>query len=670
MYYWRKHAAHAPFLAGIMLLYGDYLLQLTAESANTPMTNYVPLALLLFTYMFFRRAYRLVTIGTPGRPRADLLGGFLLLSLSMSLHLYSYFLFHTLRAYLNMVSLSLLIAGYLSVNVGLGALLKLVPVLLLPVLAVPPPQPALYYLGSYLSWQVARISATLAGLSIQVELSEAYGSPLISGAGKVGDFRFLVDVACSGIYSLLGFTIFAYFYALSKDCGILRKIAFFAAGLGLFMALNVARIYSIVMVGYYMGEGAALGVYHSISGVVLIAIGGAMLVAMFERVTEYRRSGDDAECKGHVAHESGLCLLCGRAVGHRPRVRKAALIYSSLILAVALLGSLVGIPAAAVAQGSLRLQVSPSHSNEILPGIEGWRLKYGWRDRSFERISGQDFTIFFVYEGGDKRDTTWVLLEVADYTLRLHTWETCIAYQPSGSNNSTPVVVELYEVDIAEDPPIVGRWFVYRPPGTDMLQAILYWYERLPFNINGTLVLKMVKISLIRMLAGGSEVDASREEMLFMARNIVDYWRPARTASPLVLRMKYILPGVSLATIIALLWVAAGSLLYRWMRGRSLSRKMGEIENPLAKKLLSSLHALGGAAKGIELCMYMSADVSPRELIEQLLYLREQGLVDTSISLDSGGPRLRWVSNLVLLPGAGGRKHLSKLKNLTRLRRQ
>src|SRR5208283_2407557 len=72
---------------------------------------------------------------------------------------------------------------------------------------------------------------------------------------------FNVDVACSGIYSIIGFGIFAIFIAYITVGRLQNKFAILVMGIPLIVALNIIRITSILGIGYNVGENLALTIF-------------------------------------------------------------------------------------------------------------------------------------------------------------------------------------------------------------------------------------------------------------------------------------------------------------------------------------------------------------------------------------------------------------------------
>ena len=61
--------------------------------------------------------------------------------------------------------------------------------------------------------------------------------------------NFSIDVACSGVYSLIGFVIFAVFIAYINRGKLYGKLAILLLGIPLIIVLNIIRITTILAIG-------------------------------------------------------------------------------------------------------------------------------------------------------------------------------------------------------------------------------------------------------------------------------------------------------------------------------------------------------------------------------------------------------------------------------------
>lgn len=91
---------------------------------------------------------------------------------------------------------------------------------------------------------------------------------------RVNNFSILVGQACSGLDSLFLFTALYWFFGIVdwREFNKTRLIlAFFPAALGLF-AINILRIYLLVLIGALWSPKLALGLFHTYAGLILFMV--------------------------------------------------------------------------------------------------------------------------------------------------------------------------------------------------------------------------------------------------------------------------------------------------------------------------------------------------------------------------------------------------------------
>jgi exosortase len=134
----------------------------------------------------------------------------------------------------------------------------------------PPPIETLYSVGSWLSDLSAHAANALANfLGIDSTILVQFGNPLIVlTRPDLSVMNLSIDVACSGVYSLIGFALFAVFMAYITRGKLWKKVAVLGLGVPLLICLNIIRLTIIVAMGYYQGAGPALEVFHT-AGVIV-----------------------------------------------------------------------------------------------------------------------------------------------------------------------------------------------------------------------------------------------------------------------------------------------------------------------------------------------------------------------------------------------------------------
>ena len=244
----------------------------------------------IFGYLLFRKRKMFNATLQPSQTSRrgflkyfSLLTGITLCAIAILTYWYGSYTFTPLE--IHMLTLPFLAAGLILILFNTATLRQLIFPIAFLIFLTPPPSEILFGVGSSLASISASASNTLANaFGIHAVLSANNVGPLITLIRPdQTTIAFTVDVACSGIYSLIGFAIFALFIAYIMRGKLWGKIAIVILGIPLIMALNIVRITSILAIGYNFGETLALQVFHTVGATVLMFIGTLILLAVTEK---------------------------------------------------------------------------------------------------------------------------------------------------------------------------------------------------------------------------------------------------------------------------------------------------------------------------------------------------------------------------------------------------
>jgi exosortase/archaeosortase family protein len=417
-------------------------------------------------------------------------------------------------------------------------------------LLIPPPEQFIYNLGSLLSTISSELAYHLLKMfGFHVGLTAEYGTPVISMIKQDGTaISFALDIACSGIYSQAGFFIFALFIAYIIRDKTWKKAAVFLLGFPLIYLLNVLRITTIGIIGYYYGENLALNAFHLFGGWVLIFLGALILLAASETLfkmqilTRGNQTDQCPECNLISATDNNFCFACGRIQKilfnkvHKGDIAKTAVIILSVILILSIQTPVFALkkgPAEIIVQTATGEQVS----TEILPQLPEYTLRFMYRDETFEKISRQDASLAYAYSPyNETKEVIWVILEIGSANSMLHSWEVCLITWPLSHGYQVKVnQIELSDVQLLENPPIIGRYFIFQYKESNLTQAVLYWYETSVFEVNSTSQQKQIKISIIAYPDTLDDLPEVKNQLLTVATEIASYWQPIKTWSQIAL---------------------------------------------------------------------------------------------------------------------------------------
>ena len=89
-------------------------------------------------------------------------------------------------------------------------------------------------------------------------------------------------------------------------------------------------------------------------------------------------------------------------------------------------------------------------------------------------------------------------------------------------------------VSLSQNPPIVGRYFVFKWFRDNRTEAVLYWRETSIFKINSESEQKHVKISVITYPLETDSIEELKDELVFFGETIAGSWEPIKVSSEIV----------------------------------------------------------------------------------------------------------------------------------------
>lgn len=441
----------------------------------------------------------------------------------------------------HMFTLPIFAAGLILVMFNPQTLRHLLFPIAFLIFLTPPPVEILYTVGATLSDVSAVASNGLANLfGLNSVMSSNYGSPIIIITRPDQTvMNFSIDVACSGIYSLIGFVIFAVFIAYITRGRKRNKFAILLMGIPLIIVLNIIRITTILVIGYHYGDEIALQIFHTVGATVLMFIGTLLLLAITEKF--FKKPKPPEPCKNcnnlsSVTSAHKFCVDCGNLLRYpKTRLGKADVAKVVAIALVVVMFFSIQVPLFALTQGPAEVLIQTPAGVEqgntaILPEISGYTLSYVYRDTAFEQLSKEDASLVYVYRPADNTKlTVWVAVEIAATIANLHRWETCLVTFPLSQGLQPSVKqFDLRDVQTQENPPVVARFFAFQDLRTNQSQVVLYWYGTAVFTVNGTSESKNVKISLVIYPRSLDNLTELENGLLPLAEDINDYWQPMK----------------------------------------------------------------------------------------------------------------------------------------------
>ena len=470
--------------------------------------------------------------------------GALLCLLAFLLYWHGSYTFHPLEYH--MVSLPLFVAGCILILLNTETLKVLAFPIAFLLFLTPPPLEILHAAGTILSSLSSEAAyQSLKAIGLPVTLATQYGTPIITlTKPDTAPLAFAIDIACAGIYSLMGFTIFATFVAYIARGAAWKKATIFLTGFPLIYVMNIIRIVIIVLIGYQYGMETAMEAFHLLGGWALILIGTLILLSLSEKIwkiqvfTTKSKAEPCPNCSQSQQKKQNFCPACGKLlkyvdikISKRDMFKIAALLLSASLLTT------IQAPVFALTEGPAEVIIqSPGGEQttaQILPEIKGYVLEFVYRDKEFEEIAQQDATLTYAYTPpGRPQATIWVLLEIAESRSALHPWEVClITYPQELGRQPEATQLDLRDVQLLQNPPIIGRFFAFKRIRSNITEVVLYWYENALFNTGSGYEQKYAKISLVAYANNPEDIPQTEELLLPVGEALIEHWEPIKSWS-------------------------------------------------------------------------------------------------------------------------------------------
>jgi exosortase len=652
--------------AAVLALYSQDLSMVFTGALTNESTYHILAIPFLFGYLLYRKR-KMINASLDSKEAGargfqkyfSTLAGASLCAVAVLAYWYGSYTFTPLEYH--MLTLPLLVAGLVLILFGTQTLKQLVFPIAFLIFLTPPPDEILYTLGSALANLCASASNSLAnlfGMHATLSLSNT-GSIITLIIPSHAPLSFNVDVACSGIYSIIGFSIFAIFIAYITAGRLANKFAILVMGIPLIIALNIIRITAILAIGFDVGENLALTLFHDVGATVLMFIGTFVLLIVTEKV--FKKPKPPPPCSACnpklVNRAQPFCATCGKLFKYPKinisradiaRIIGVAVIVIMLLSIQAPVFALTQGPAQVMTQTPSGTQISTvaNTANSVFPNIQGYKLSYSYRDTAFEQESGDDAALVYCYSSQNANTpTVWVALEIASSVTSEHQWETCLINFPlSQGDQATVRQLDLRDIQLESNPPMTARYFAFQYINDNQTQIVLYWYETAVFDTNSTAQTKSVMISLIAYPSKGQSLPKVENDELPVAQAINSYWQPIQTWTTIALALSQ--NGLALSGGAAAIFVLL--VLYEVYTNRrekhalqTLYKKLSAQDQLLIKAVNNVKNATTQAVT-MEFQKLSSIPVSESYITLKLNEAEKAGLIKKALVSENDNPFLIW----------------------------
>jgi len=662
----------AAVASAVLAIYWQDLVAVLNEAIRSELASYVLAIPFLFVYIIYRKRKVLRAVSSlDNESRKELISlneaiGFLLFLLAFFLYWHGSSTFYPLEYHI--ISLTIFIAGCTVVIFNAKTLKTLAFPIAFLLFLTPPSLKIIYSAGATLSTFSSQAAYTvLKAIGLPISLANQYGTPvIILQKPESAPLTFAIDIACTGIYSLLGFAVFAVFVAYIARGAAWKKSAIFLIGFPLIYALNIIRILIIILVGNKYGMEAATQAFHLLGGWVLIFLGTLILLIIVEKIfkiqvfTTKPKATPCNHCDQNQENKRHFCPACGKLLKNilvnipKKDLGKLAALLISVIIIIT-----ISVPVFALTEGppevlTQSLGGEQATIQQVLPQISDYTLRFVYRDKTFEEVAQRDRALLYAYNPIDKSaKTMWATIEIGSSRATWHSWEACmITWQQTHGQPPIATQLDLRDIQLLENPPIKARYFAFQDTRSNITQVILYWYENALFDTGSSTEQKYVKISLIAYPENPESVPETEDLLLPFGKAVVNYWEPIKTWSWIALSMTQHGTTLLTITIFFLSLIVLIHILKKWRETRLNLKLYDRLTSQEEKLILKAVHqaAQKGKATGNNIALtYHSLAGKPIEtnkLLETLKHAEKAGLVKRDIVNEQDNPLLVWKTQI------------------------
>jgi exosortase/archaeosortase family protein len=697
-------AKMAIMLGTIVLVYGSDLSvvfnKALAFSAGN-ITNYVLVIPILVLFVLHRKRKILFATATwdnrAGKSlRLDDVVGAALCAVAVIAYVIGSTTLYSLEYHL--LSLPVFIAGATMLLFNIATFRHSFVCVILLAYLQPPPADFLAELSADMSWSSAVIvQYMLSAIGLPISLDASFGAPaLVMQDANGARIPFYVGEPSSGTFSIVGLSVFSIFVAYILRGKLWKRALIVVAGFPIFYMLNATRIALIISIWYTSGEVAAEA-FHVVSGTIMSAVGTLILLFFADLVLRLgmrgpaRSTSKCPSCDKSVASGESLCLLCGRPVRkYSSRInshvagRMALLVLISSLVVAAQIAAIQNTSSRETSNLTLyNLNINelkgPETASTFFPAIDGWDLRYAYRDLKVEKILNQDATLAYRYTSNTTTATG--VKPGVDVGLQisrtLHTWEGSLLVYPSKFGRPSADVVSIGWIDVADDKK--GRFFAYKKPGQTTTEAVLYWTDKRELRFDSGIESRNVQIILhVNMdflakngvIESTADTEGTKALLVSLAQPIMKYWDEisissisARTVDAVLTRRPYIPLGITIiiAAVFALSILSKNNSLYKSNRKLYEQIRVGEeklILDTMVDTGKAGLRGMTGEAIVEKHDGLLSNTRTAPRFIDMFAQIRNIGLIKGKIQSQYDEPVLVWKPNFETDARAGKAKRV------------
>lgn len=569
------------------------------EALNYESSNYIILIPFMMLYLIYQKRSVLI-ISSFDRENNDMITNkdiigifFILTSIILKLNMFNSF--NQLKYSLSLLPIFLI--GIILILFNYHFLRILIFPILLLIFLIPPPLNLITYCGNKLSSFSSIISYDILSLFFNnLTLNNYYGTPCLTIISVSQEtISFTLDIACSGLYSLISALLFIIYLVYILKGPISKRILLTLIGTPVFYILNILRIMIIVVIGYFFGSGISTQVIHLFSGSVLIVMGTLTLLLISQKylkLSTHTSLPSEPVLKNSSDGYSSMSGKITKPIFNKIKLARVPMITILLFLSSSpyLLQFPEYVSSTNISSVNINEEISYVETPILLPETYDFILSFIYRDYLFQNISNQDASLVFLYDSqNETKNDIWATISVADTMGDLHPWDVCLI--PS-IRNGFGEQYDLRDITISEDPPIVARYFAFSKPNSDTIQVTLFWFTRGVFKTVSDRSKKWVMLSLYSNTNDVSEISEIEDYLLPLAIKVAQHWYPLSHMSDRMILITRIIPVFKFIIIVITLFMIAFNAYYKYSKKRKANIVFSKLIDYGDIKLLENINEI------------------------------------------------------------------------------
>lgn len=663
-------------LLTVAAIYFQDLAIIANDAIRNDLMSYTIAIPFIFIYLLYRRRKMLQAALTyeTNKPNTtktytNEIVGILLCLTAFLLYWHGSYTFYPLEYHL--ISLPLFTAGLILAIFNAKTLRVLAFPLAFLFFLTPPPLEIVSVAGADVATLSSEITHNvLRAIGLPVSQVIEYGAPALVVTDSSGaQVSFVVGIASSGIYSVIGFSIFAVFIMYVASGPAWKKVTLFLASIPLIYVLTMLRIIALVSLGYWQGVNVAWDIFHLFGAPVLIFLGSIILLSSAEKIWKLRifttrpLTTSCTRCNSNTETKEDYCPSCGKFLRY-PHINlsKIDIVKIAVLIAVASLIVTLSVPIFALSERPPEVLLKTLGNEqitatEIFPNIPNYNLTFVYRDTQFEKIAARDRALVYSYtpENTSTSSTVFIAIEIGPTRSTWHSWEASVIIWPQQHGNPAQgIQLDLREVQLLQNPPIIGKYFAFQHTTSTTNQVVLYWMESALFNTGSSQEQKYVKLSLIVYPKDSDNISEIETLLYPFAQAIINYWQPVKTWSLISLMIAQnggILTAIP-TTLLALILI---SNLIQMQRDKKSNLKVyNQLGQQEEKIILQATYEASKKDKPTTSTIaahyqkLTSKTIELKAIIQKLKQAENLGLVKQDIASVEDQPFMVWKSKIQL----------------------